>query len=249
MGIDTRFWGPSGWQLFHLIAFKSPPEEARNVMRLMKDVLPCIFCQRSTTQFTKDHPPKAPYGKWLYEIHNMVNNKLRTQCADDPKVINPGPDPEFEEVKAKYERMKKPDAVPGRDFLMAVSYNFSGSPEPAEVKTQEEFLKALADAYPYPELRKIVQRYLKEHEPALTSQRAYTHWMHGLMKELSDAVKVPIRSYRGYMSHLAYYRSGCSGKTYKGKTCRRIAKGVYTKDRNPALTRRVTSKCLLGGGK
>jgi hypothetical protein len=49
----------------------------------------------------KDHPPKAPYGKWLYEIHNMVNNKLRTQCADDPKVINPGPDPDFEEVKAQ----------------------------------------------------------------------------------------------------------------------------------------------------
>jgi len=247
--MDTRFWGPSGWQLFHLVAFKSPPEGAREVLDDMKDVLPCKFCRASTTQFVKDHPPKAPYGKWLYEIHNMVNNKLRTQCAEDPKVINPGPDPDFEEVKAKYDRMKTPDAVPGRDFLMAVSYNFPPSPEPKDMSTQREFLHHLAKAYPYPELRKVFQRYLKAHEPALTSQRSYTHWMYGLMKDLSEAVKVPIRSYRGYMAHLAYYKSGCTGKSYKGKTCRRVAKGVYTKDRNPALTRRVTSKCLLGGRK
>jgi hypothetical protein len=213
----------------------------------MKDVLPCKFCRASTSEFVKKYPPKKPYGRWLYDIHNRVNNKLRTQCADDPKVINPGPDPDFEDVKATYDRMEKADAVPGRDFLMAVSYNFPASPEPRDMSTQREFLHHLADAYPYADLRKVVQRYLKAHEPSLTSQRAYTHWMYGLMKELSETVKVPIRSYRGYMSHLAYYKSGCTGKSYKGKTCRRVAKGVYTKDRNPALTRRVTSKCLLGG--
>jgi hypothetical protein len=245
--MDTRFWGPSGWQLFHLIAFKSAPDDARPLLADMKDVLPCKFCRASTSEFVKKHPSKKPYGRWMYDIHNMVNNKLRTQCADDPKVINPGPDPEFEEVKAKYDRMEKPDAVPGRDFLMAVSYNFSG--DAADAKTQREFLGHLAEAYPYAELRKVVQRYLKAHEPSLSSQRAYTHWMYGLMKELSETIKVPIRSYRGYMSHLAYYKSGCTGKSYKGKTCRRVAKGVYTKDRNPALTRRVTSKCLLGGRK
>ena len=245
--MDTRFWGPSGWQLFHLIAFKTAPEEARHVLDDMKDVLPCKFCRASTSEFVTQHPPKKPYGRWLYDIHNKVNTKLRTQCADDPKVINPGPDPEFEEVKAKYARMDTADAVPGRDFLMAVAYNFPAAPEPRDMSTQREFLHHLADAYPYADLRNVVQRYLKAHEPSLTSQRAYTHWMYGLMKELSETVKVPLRSYRGYMAHLAYYKSGCTGKTYKGKTCRRVAKGVYTKDRNPALTRRVTSKCLLGG--
>lgn len=245
--MDTRFWGPSGWQLFHLIAFKSPPDDARPVLDDMKDVLPCKFCRASTGEFVKKHPPHKPLGKWLYHIHNMVNNKLRTQCSDDPKVINPGPDPDYEEIKAKYDRIDKADAVPGRDFLMAVAYNFSG--EPADAKTQREFLGHLAEAYPYADLRKVFQRYLKTHEPSLTSQRSYTHWMYGLMKELSETIKAPIRSYRGYMSHLAYYKSGCTGKSYKGKTCRRVAKGVYTKDRNPALTRRVTSKCLLGGRK
>ena len=241
MGIDTRFWGPSGWQLFHLIARESTPE-AKKVLLDMKNVLPCPFCRDSTSNFVAKHPIHKPYSKWMYHIHNMVNEKLRSQCADDPKVINPGPDPDYEEIKAKYDRMEKPDAVPGRDFLMCVAYNY----DPKEAAVHKEFLAHLREAYPFGDLRKVFKSYP---EPDLTSQKTLTHWMYGLMKELSETIKVPIRSYRGYMSHLAYYKSGCTGKSYKGKTCRRVAKGVYTKDRNPALTRRVTSKCLLGGRK
>ena len=55
-------------------------------------------------------------------MHNKVNNKLRTQCADDPAVINPGPDPSFEEIKKRYDEMK-PNNVPGRDFLFSVAVN------------------------------------------------------------------------------------------------------------------------------
>jgi hypothetical protein len=242
--MDTRFWGPSGWQLFHLIAFTRP--NAREVLDDMKDVLPCKYCRASTTEFVSKNPPCGDLGKWLYDIHNQVNTKLRKQAADDPKVINPGPDPSFEEVKAKYAALKTPDAVPGRDFLMAIAYNFPGKPEPRDMSTQREFLHHLAETYPYDNLRAIVQTYLKKREPALTSQRAYTHWMYDLMVLLSKAVKVDIRSYNGYMSHLAYYKSGCKGKTYKGKTCRRVVGGGYTKNRNPDLTRRITTRSLLG---
>jgi hypothetical protein len=244
--MDTRFWGASGWQLFHLIAFKT---QGRDVLEDMKDILPCKFCRESTREFVKRHPLTPPYGRWLYDIHNMVNNKLRLQATDDPKVIDPGPDPEFEEVKARYESMKEPDAVPGRDFLMAVAYNFPASPEPRDMSTQREFLHHLAEAYPYESLRSIFQNYIKTHEPTLSSQKAYTRWMYELMRLLSKKVGVSIRSYRGYMSHLAYYKSGCQGKTYRGKTCRRVAGGMYTKNRNPNLTRRIASRSLLGGNK
>ena len=244
--MDTRFWGPSGWQLFHLIAFTTDSKYARDVMDDMKDVLPCKFCRASTREFVGKHPPTKPYGKWLYEIHNMVNNKLRTQCSEDPKVINPGPDPEFEEVKKRYMNMK-PTEVPGRDFLMAVAYNFPTQPEPRDMSTQREFLHHLADAYPFEELRDVFQHYIKAQEPPLTSQRAYTKWMYGLMKALSDKVGANIRSYRGYMSHLSFYKSGCTQKSYKGKTCRRLAGGGRTKDRNPNMTRRVISRSLLHG--
>lgn len=240
--MDTRFWGPSGWQLFHLIAFTSP--NPREVLEDMKDVLPCKYCRASTREFVAKHPPRQPYGRWLYDIHTMVNNKLRTQCAEDPAVIDPGPDPAFEEIKRRYEEMK-PTAVPGRDFLMSIAYNFPAKPEPRDTSTQREFLHHLADAYPFEELRTIVQAYIKESEPDLHSQKSYTKWMYGLMKELSAKVRVPIKSYRGYMAHLAFYKSGCARKTYKGKTCRRTMKGGYTKIRKPNITRRVVSRSLL----
>lgn len=240
--MDTRFWGPSGWQLFHLIAFTSPhPQE---VLQDMKDVLPCKYCRASTREYVGKHPPRAPYGRWLYDIHNMVNAKLRTQCAEDPAVIDPGPDPAFEEVKTRYERMK-PVAVPGRDFLMSIAYNFPVKPEPRDMSTQREFLHHLADAYPFEELRAVFQAYIKQTEPALQTQKSYTKWMYGLMKALSSTIGVPIKSYRGYMAHLAFYKSGCARKTYRGKTCRKSITGGYTKNRKPNITRRVVSKSLL----
>ena len=241
--MDTRFWGPSAWQLFHLIAFRSPlPDE---VLNDMKDVLPCKFCRASTIEFVNKNPLRGEPGKWLYDIHNRVNHKLRTQCKEDPKVVDPGPDPEFEEVKARYMNMK-PVAVPGRDFLMSIAYNYPAIPEPHTMSTQREFLHHLAAAYPFEELRGIFQAYVGNHEPDLHSQKRYTKWMYGLMKVLSERVHSPIKTYRGYMHHLAYYKSGCSRKTYKGKTCRKLASGGYTKNRDHKKTRRISHRYVLG---
>jgi len=240
--MDTRFFGPSGWELFHLVAFKSPHPD--DVLNQMKDVLPCKFCRASTTQFTHDHPLRGDPGKWLYEIHNMVNNKLRTQCAEDPTVVNPGEDPEFSAVKAKYAAMK-PTRVPGRDFLFAVAYNYPTNPEEEDMATQRVFMHALAKAYPFDELRKVFADYIKAHEPALENRKAYTKWMYGLLKALSSKTGSKIQSYRGYAHHVAYYKSGCSKKTYHGKTCRKMRGGGYTKQRDHLVTRRVVGRALL----
>jgi hypothetical protein len=240
--MDTRFWGPSGWQLFHLIAFTSP--NARDVLDDMHLVLPCKYCRASTTEYVTKHPLTQPYDRWLYDIHNKVNHKLRSQCADDPAVIDPGPDPTFEDVKARYSAMK-PTAVPGRDFLMSIAYNFPDKPEPRDMSIQREFLHHLAAAYPFESFRSIFQSYLKAHEPDLQSQKQYTKWMYKLMQKLSAVAKAPLKGYRGYMAQLAYYKSGCSRKTYKGKTCRRMRGGKYTKQRDHRMTRRVSHKYLL----
>ena len=235
--MDTRYWGPSGWELFHLIAFKSPNPD--DVLNQMKDVLPCKYCRASTTQFVHEHPLRGDPGKWLYEIHNMVNNKLRTQCAEDPKVVNPGPDPEFVAIKAKYMSMQ-PTKVPGRDFLMAVAYNYE--PELAKMATQRTFMHALANVYPFEELRAVFSEYIREHEPVLTSQRTYTKWMYGLVKALSSKTGSRIPSYRDYVRHVAYYKSGCSSKSYRGKTCRKMRGG----SRDHRRTYRVSHRELLG---
>lgn len=241
--MDTRFFGPSGWELFHLIAFRSSHPD--DVLNQMKDILPCKFCRASTTQFVHEHPLHSTNpGKWLYEIHNMVNDKLRTQCAEDPTVVDPGRDPKFEQVKDKYMAMK-PTEVPGRDFLFSVAYAYPSKPEETDMATQRTFMHALSKAYPFEELRKVFGAYIKAHEPALDSQKSYTKWMYGLLKAMSTRIHSKIPTYRGYMHHAAYYKSGCSKKTYHGKTCRKLRGGGYTKQRDHRVTRRVVRRTLL----
>ena len=240
--MDTRFWGPSAWQLFHLIAFRS--EHPDDVLNDMKDVLPCKYCRASTTEFVKSHPLRGDPGEWLYKIHNMVNHKLREQAKEDPTVINPPPDPSLAEVKKKYMSMS-PTAVPGRDFLFALAYNYPDRPEEHDMSTQRQFLHHLAEAYPFQKLRKAFAKHIEEDEPVLTSRKTYMRWMYSLLKELSDTIDSEIPTYRGYIHRVAYYKSGCSKKTYRGKTCRKLAGGGRTKDRDHRRTYRVSHVNLL----
>lgn len=239
MGFDTRYWGPSGWQLFHLIAFRSKhPEE---LLLMIKDILPCKFCRASTTQYTHELPLQGDPGRWLYDLHNKVNDKLRTQCKDDKNIVNPGPDPSFEEIKKRYMSMK-PTQVPGRDFLFVVSANYPDIPEPSDMALQRRFIHLLKDVYPFEELRTVFQSYS---EPELQNRRAYMKWMYGLLSSLSKKIGVRMPSYKGYVQHTLYYKSGCAKKTYRGKTCRKMSGGGLTKNRDHIKTRKVAHTYLL----
>lgn len=238
--MDTRYFGPSGWQLFHLIAFFSPSPE--KVLLQMNEVLPCKFCRASTTEFVKAHPLRGDAGKWLYEIHNMVNDKLRTQCHGDPLVVDPGADPSFEDVKQRYSSLK-PLQVPGRDFLFCVAANFPEKPEPEDMSLQREFIKNLAETYPFEKLRKTFKKYAGHVD--LESRKRYMKWMYGLLSELSRSAGSEIPTYKGYVARVRYYTSGCTRKTYKGKTCRRTKMGTYTKDRDNRRTQKIAYSSLL----
>jgi hypothetical protein len=239
MGFDTLYWGPSGWQLFHLIAFRS--EHPEELLLMIKDILPCRFCRESTTQFTHELPMQKDPGKWLYDLHNKVNHKLRSQCKDNPTIPDPGPDPSFEDVKKKYMSMK-PTNVPGRDFLFAITANYPDDPEPMNMATQRRFLKLLADVYPFSELKSVFQAY---HEPTLQNRKAYMKWMYGLLHALSKKIRVSIPSYKGYVQRVMYYKSGCAKKTYKGVTCRKTTGGRLTKTRDHLMTRKKAHAHLL----
>lgn len=237
--MDTRFWGPSAWQLFHLISFQS--EYPDDVLRMIKDVLPCRFCRESTTEFVKKAPLRGDAAKWLYDLHNKVNDKLRKQAATDPTVVDPGQDPTFEEVQAKYTTMKATQ-VPGRDFLFSVAYNFPDKPEPDQMCTQRAFWAALREAYPFESLREVIQQ---QPEVALDSRRSYMKWVYTVLAQMSKKLGVSIPTFKGYAHHVAYYKSGCNKKTYHGKTCRKIEGGGRTKNRDHRKTYRITHKRLL----
>lgn len=255
--VDTAFWGPSAWQLIHLVAF-SYPDKADSMLKRryemffnsLKHVLPCRFCRESTTEFLEEpdlnlHKAFPHLGRWSWKLHNRVNKKLRDQSKQDSNVVDPGADPSFESVQKKYDDLlsKPPTAIPGMDFLMSVAYIYPEKPTSDHIQYHYDFLMTMRDVYPFPELRKKVQKYMdsKVMYDALQNRGALMRWTHGLFKSLNT--RFP--SYRSFLHRYAYYKSGCAKKTYRGKTCRRLPNGNYTKDRDRSITHKVSHSVLL----
>jgi hypothetical protein len=115
-GLMTRLWGPSGWLFLHCITFGYPykidptkPEhlEKQNdyyrFFYYLGKVLPCKYCRDSYMEFFTKLSPMSRLGsrkeftKWLYDIHNLVNDKLGVPKCDVPS---------FEEVEEQYQSFR-----------------------------------------------------------------------------------------------------------------------------------------------
>lgn len=129
--MDTRFWGPSGWRLLHLISFTYEPTDVAHrdaverVFTLLPYVLPCKFCRESLSIYMEEDPliltTKPAFSKWLWRIHNKVNAKLRSQGLLHEA------DPPYESVKKVYEERAAAGCVrtdfEGWDFLFSLAEN------------------------------------------------------------------------------------------------------------------------------
>jgi Erv1 / Alr family len=239
--MDTRFWGPSGWQLLHLIAQEYPDDaDGRTKRRYelffnsIKDILPCKFCRESTSNFMAHeeyalHPAlksKRDLTFWLYKLHNRVNKKLRDQCAEDSRIICPPADPTYEEIFKLYDELihiKQPNIPPGIDFLYCVVYNYPKAKEDItsdKIRAYFEFFMNMYDVYPYKHLRKVIQEFVDVHivYDALQSRTALMNWFQNMMKAVArETGNIKILP---SWNKISYYASGCNKKSYHGKTCR-----------------------------
>lgn len=102
--MNTKFWGPPGWKFLHTLTFNYPINPSEKQKKLYKtyfeltgDILPCKYCRQSYKKFIKKLPIddylncREDIIKWLYNIHNMVNDKLRKQgnmIPQDPSIKN-----------------------------------------------------------------------------------------------------------------------------------------------------------------
>ena len=91
-GLITKIWGPPLWTSLHCITFGYPieptPEQKINYKIFLEkvgDVLPCKFCRDSYKKFINEPDTllddnalknRGSLTKWLYDLHNKVNNKL-----------------------------------------------------------------------------------------------------------------------------------------------------------------------------
>ena len=126
--MDTRFWGPSGWRLLHSITFTYNPVSdkvaVRKVFESLPFVLPCKYCRTSLSSYMKELPlepaleSKSKLSKWLWMIHNKVNDKLKDQG------INTKQNPSFHQVEVFYNELLKRGCsrtdFPGWDFLFSI---------------------------------------------------------------------------------------------------------------------------------
>lgn len=126
--MDTRYWGPSGWRLLHMITFAYEPDIQESAMRqffeILPFVLPCKYCRSNLVKHYKELPlepalkSKETLSKWLYDIHGLVNATLRKQGQSVPE------DPPFSEVKRIYEERLdfgcSKTEFPGWEFLFSI---------------------------------------------------------------------------------------------------------------------------------
>jgi hypothetical protein len=135
--MDTRFWGPSGWKLLHLVAAEPMHTERHRKavsawFALLPYVLPCKFCRASLSDYFAAQPltlhiltDPVRFGRWVYDIHNRVNEKLREQG------LLTAANPIWEEVAEHYSKehagLCKGSPLLGWDFMTATAFNTPGA--------------------------------------------------------------------------------------------------------------------------
>ena len=129
--MDTRFWGPSGWRLLHLITFTYEPigakrlgepigakrlgqtssgvgeprqkESVRELFSMLPFVLPCKFCRASLVQYMRKEPlePALKSRATLTRWLYKIHNHVNAKLRDQGLLKDA--DPSFADVKKVYE--------------------------------------------------------------------------------------------------------------------------------------------------
>ena len=233
--MDPSFWGPSAWRLLHLIAHGGR-REASSLFETLGSVLPCADCRTSMAEHLRASPPPAggnpeAAGRWLWELHNAVNAKLRAQgksvCSD----------PSFESVSAIYkERLAAGCSrveFEGWDFLFCVASARTGTPR---------FWKTLGSALPFEEWRAAWGRAWRGRRGPVTVRKLWA-----VRKSVERSLDIVNgERYEHLCKRLMHYRAGCSGRTptAPGQGCARPGRQTVKK-RNPLLHRSQTRRTQL----
>jgi hypothetical protein len=258
--MDTRFWGPSGWYLLHLIAtdLDSDPHHTSARRKKMEQwfsllpfVLPCRYCRESLHEYYTKHPVPSyktsennsvSYEKWMYVIHNCVNDKLRKQGFLHS--VNP----KWEEIRDKYRRcytsLCKCLPFMGWDFMHSIAYSTPSIPKQRVRSTQKRtgdlahilrlkklvtWWKWIPSILPCPFWRKAWSAAVTEHgEPPLyRGKHAMMRWMWKIETSVCSSLRCdpPHDSYGELCHNVSSHSSLCEvvkkQRTRAAKTCRK----------------------------
>lgn len=245
--MDTRFFGPSGWQLMHSIASTFSRKHAnyyRHFFEAIPYILPCRFCRESSQQFVKELPTipvdtREAIEEWVYKLHDKVNDKLlRQEKAGEITGVVVEPSPSLEQVRQLYRSVAKKEikGFLGMDFLAAIQYNYRNNTESNRDAMYSQFWTALKHIYPIVEARK--------HFLDFSKNGRQLAWFH----EILSSVYPEAPSYRSLALICAHYQSKCMSKIYRGKTCRLVVHGTQkarVKQRDPKKIKKFVHARLV----
>jgi hypothetical protein len=241
--MDTKYWGPSGWKLLHLIAAKKAPKA---FWETIPYILPCKFCRASLTEYYQELPiPATNQDAWLYKIHNKVSAKLRSQGQKVPS------DPKESDVLAHYTNLLEQGCTrtyfPGWEFVFSIADNHPycspSKPMPdapttlpksleernyynmltpdERVDQLEAFWKTLENALPFQEWKQSWKTHAGPIERATKNRKSALSWLWrircGMEKDLEQ---LGDKNFHGLCKEVANHRSGCSTNK-RAKTCRK----------------------------
>jgi hypothetical protein len=257
--MDTKFWGPGAWKLLHMASFQytsSQKDNMKTFLYLLPFVLPCKFCRKSLTEYYVADPPvnvlssESQLSRWLWRIHNNVNDKLRSQGqAQHP------PNPPYKGVKDMYKEYLAQGCsetiFPGWEFLFSILDNHPFSKEGRSTKpfeynesdidfendieknrfnllTPEErityiisFFKILPAILPYREWEETWNNVAGPVEEIGKGRRQALAWLWKIRSALEKEFELKNKdSFLGVCSTVAAHRSSCS-KSARAKTCRK----------------------------
>ena len=275
--MDTRFWGPCGWRLLHLTVTTPLNERKftsiREFYKLLPFILPCKFCRQSLSKYYKKRPIPDDYDKmqrWIYDIHNEVNNKLR-----DQNLLHT-PNPPFEQIKSMYMKWSESpcasSVILGWDFLFSVanttpSKALHSSPivdapenlETPELRNEwntmsykeripylEKWWGLLKKIFPYTPWRNAWKKGEQKDgvAPVEKGKKAVLAWLFNIQKTVCEFMReeTPYNSFNGLCKEVSLFSSGCgNAKTKKTKTCRAKKLSARTTLRNRILTAKRNS--------
>lgn len=253
--MDTRFWGPSGWKLLHVATFLYTPKDRQvyhDFFETIPYILPCKYCRHSLSDYYEKYPLKEALDsqeslvKWLYQIHNCVNDKLRDQG------LTVQTNPSLAKVIEMYHTWINDSTVEQRlstfwDFLFAVGYNHpkesTKSSKPMENCPPEanrcsdpcvrnkwntmsssqrtKWYKQFWDTFPailgLP-LSEMVLGAAKRTKRDLSCRRSTVAWLWRLRCTLDVDFKDP---YTSVCNRIASFSSDCGAAKGRRKTCRK----------------------------
>lgn len=227
--MDTRFWGPCGWVLLHGIVNNyteiktiNKKEKYKLFFSSLPLVLPCIYCRRSLTDYYNELPltddilkDKGKLCKWIYKIHNKVNEKLRSQGLNDKK------DPSFNTVCKKISKKDYCKINKCWNFLYSIAMNYPEEKKniSLSVKTNYcHFYYYFMELFPNKNLSNKMLDYNRKKGifKNLDNRGTLLKWLHGIEEILSN----DCLCYTERIEQTSKYIAGCKGKNDEKPTCR-----------------------------